>query len=220
MPRSASTFIWQMTYDLINYNHKQHKLKEYLPENLRTNFVYDVARKIETFDEAIPDDEFYLVKTHGDFHPQLKEYEKAGKVKIICTIRDPFDISVSWMDVHEKEKNQETKRPGFLEIDSLDKVVSVVKRDMKIAEEWLNSYNPLVFKYVDILGDHTNLINAIVDHLGLEIYLFDKVYSFYSSKSNITEFNKGIKGRGKQLRPKLSDKTINLFNDFIANYLE
>ncbi len=219
MPRSASTFVWQLTYDLINYNHKQHKLKKHLQEHQRPNFIYNVNDEIDSIINAIPEDEYYLIKTHGEYNESFRKYEHEGKLKIICTIRNPYDLCVSWMDIHKKEQQDQDKRQGFVEADSLAKVLELVKRDIKTAEKWLAAEDPLVFRYGAIMGDHGQLIKSIVDHIGLEVYLYDKVYDFYQDKSNITEFNKGVKGRGNTLVDQLDPPAIEIFNAFINKYL-
>jgi hypothetical protein len=219
MPRSASTFVWQLTYDLINYNHKQHKLKQLLQPQQRPNFIYDVGQELPSIMDTIPDHEYYLIKTHGDYHPSFNNYEKNGQLKIICTIRDPYDLCVSWMDVHQKEQGMSERRVGFEEADSLDKVTQVVLRDINIAEKWLSSSHSLIFRYSDILEDHSQLIKSIVDHIGLEVYLYEKVYKFYQDKRNITEFNVGVQGRGEAFKKQLSKPIRQRFDEFIETYL-
>lgn len=219
MPRSASTFIWQLTYDIINYTNKQHKLKQLLEPHQRPNFIYDISQEIDSISNAIPDEAFYLIKTHGEYNEELRPFESRNELKVICSIRNPYDLCVSWMDVHEKEMREGKPRPGFEEANTLAKVVEVVKRDISIAEQWLSAENPLIFKYDEITADHGHLIEAIVEHIGIETYLYDKVYNFYLDKRNITEFNKGVAGRGEQLKSLLDEDTMETFNTFIDRYL-
>lgn len=219
MPRSASTFIWQLTYDIINYTNKQHEFKQLLEPHQRPNFIYDISKEIDSISTAIPDDAFYLIKTHGEYSEALRPFETRNELKIICSIRNPYDLCVSWMDVHQKEMKEGKPRPGFEEANTLEKVVEVVKRDISIAEEWLGAENPLVFKYEEITGDHGHLIDSIVNHIGIETYLYDKVYNFYLDKANITEFNKGVSGRGEELKSRLDEDTKKIFDTFIDRYL-
>ena len=181
--------------------------------------LYDAAGQAVTFAQYIPAEEYYLVKTHGGYDSDVSKLEKEGRLKTIINIRNPYDLCVSWLDVHKKEQQQEIRREGFEEIDSLEKVVSVVKRDIKIAREWLTAYDPLVFRYEDILGDHSSMINKIVDHIGLEVYLYDKVYNTYLKKENITEYNKGIKGRGTEIKDNIPVQARQVFDAFIEEYL-
>lgn len=219
MPRSASTFAWQLTYDLINYKHKQHIIKEEFHPEYRPNFLNNIREAFPSLIENVPSSSYYVVKTHGEYDDSFRKYEESGQLKIICSIRNPFDSCVSLIDVHNKEMQSGNQRPGFEEMNSIEKAVEAVCRDIAIAEKWLAAFNPLIIKYEEVLQGHASIIKSIVDHIGIETYLYDKVYNFYLDKGNITEFNKGISGRGESLKSRLDDDTVNTFNRFIERYL-
>ena len=221
MPRSASTYIWQTAFELINNRYHQYNKKEQLPEEVKADFIYYSHKAIPILLEHLPDDIIYLVKTHGDFHPDLRKYEDQEQIKVICCYRNPYDLIQSWTDVVKKEQQKplHERREGFAEVECYEDVLDRVLRDVKICRDWLTGLqNPLEFPYRISIRSVVDNIKRLAQFINMDDYDLEIIKSFQSSDGQILEFNKGILGRGTSPDAMIYPRHAKVFKDFIDDF--
>lgn len=221
MPRSASTYVWQIAYEFIQPRYHQYYIKDSFPEHLRDDFNYHVYKVIPELLELLPEDYVYLIKTHGDYHPALARYEAQGLIKVICSYRNPYDVVQSWEDIVAKEKKKplEERRSGFAEVESYYDILNYVVRDIKICSKWItNLANPLIYQYETTKISHRDNIIKMADFLEFKDYDIEGMMRYFDDKSNILEYNKGKVGRGKNFDNDSYPKYAELFDSFLSQF--
>ncbi len=152
--------------------------------------------------DLVEDNEIIILKTHGDFNDRFREYESDGKIKIICTYRNPYDVILSIQEIIAKEQDGKTEKrfSGFLNLTSYDDVIARVARDVSICQDWLTGFdNAIHFPYYKSLQSIGDNIDRMSEFLGIEPENKNGIIHYFENKDNILEFNKGQKGRGLKI---------------------
>lgn len=221
MPRSASTYIWQITFELINSKYHQYDIKDQLPDEVKADFIYYSHKAIPILLDHLPENVCYLLKTHGDFHPDLRKYEEQGQIKVICCYRNPYDIIQSWTDVVKKEQQKPAseRRVGFAEVECYEDILDRVLRDVKICRDWLTGlYDPLEFQYRRTIRSLDENIIKLSRFLNIDDFDLETIKSLNSSNGQILEFNKGLIGRGKAPDSIIYPRHSKVFKGFIDDF--
>ena len=224
MPRSASSFAYLIAYEIIRAKDDQRVLNEGLPLELRESFLSeDVLRQyLPILLDRIPNEKIYLIKSHTSLFPELRKAIRKNQIKAIFTYRDPIDIGLSLLEagVIERKKSQDFQRIYFSSIyhplDALKKLRPIMKK----ARTWLKARDSLRIEKIlfsDITQYPDMIAASIGALLGREIDPVKIVEPYVSKKREITEFNIGLSGRGKEVLereiPTRYLRIINKFND-------
>ena len=103
MPKSASTFTFQLSTDIAYIHDDQWQLNKKLPEELQSTFIAEnLSQVISKIHKYIKNDQLYVIKTHCPLNDTLVKMIQEGNVKAIVSIRDPYDIVVSLKDTSDK----------------------------------------------------------------------------------------------------------------------
>ena len=224
MPKSASTFAFQLAKDIAESHSNQSKLRQLLPQELQCNFQTELDKTIQKIDEVIPDEEIYVIKTHCSLNEEVKALLVKGHAKAMVSYRNPYDIVVSLKDAGERERSKpvEKQRKYFTQIKTYEDALSKIPGILKIGEFWLKYPNILKIPFSRIAKDPLTAAQEIADYMGVSTAnLSQIVESYVLNKKSIGEFNIGKEGRGHIEFSLSEDNDIKKKMDkFVMLYLE
>ena len=166
MPKSASSFTFQLAAALVDCKYKVYKslpeedslyinkleLGTYnntytsLPERVKSHFFLK-SLYIDKLDQAIydlvdtlPSDQVLVIKTHSPLSKPIESVLESGNALAIVNYRNPYDIIVSLKDVGERErlKEKSKQRPEFAWIKSIDDTKRNIRGIVSTAKTWLD----------------------------------------------------------------------------------
>ena len=143
-------------------------------------------RKMSELPKGIENDpNWHVVKTHR-YHPDMLQGIESGKVKAICTIRDPRDIVVSMMSMRNK---------------SFDNTIS--RLNFEIHEHKLWTENASTFRYEDFYNNIELLIKGISSVIGTEVSQeeINKISERFSFENNRTRSQQIVKTESDYMFP-------------------
>ena len=204
MPKSASTFTFQLSTDIAYIHDDQWQLNKKLPEELQSTFIAEnLSQVISKIHKYIKNDQLYVIKTHCPLNDTLVKMIQEGNVKAIVSIRDPYDIVVSLKDAGDNERQKELskQRQYFAEIKSYEDALKLIPAILKDASSWLkySGSGKLDIPFYKIAREPLLAAREIARHIGVDADVSNIVDSYISNKQSIIEFNVGEIGRGKQL---------------------
>ena len=195
MPKSASSFIWRLTYDILEMaGHDQRIIKQaYLNEQQSVNFQNLNDDELEIFVKLIPRDQLYLIKTHSRLHTVIERAIDEGKAIATATYRDPLDMIISFLDtgVSERKKPMDQQRKYFADIETLEDAIRQVDNHVGTGERWLNKSHVENIYYKDIMLSPHIVARRISKVVGVEVDSDAVCNKYLSDKSKIIEFNVG-----------------------------
>ncbi|NES89355.1 tetratricopeptide repeat protein [Okeania hirsuta] len=234
MPKSASTFTFQLASALVDCKYSQSKVYKSLPEKTKRHF-YKNTRFIEKLDQAIydlvdivPSDKVLVIKTHSPLSKPVESVLESGNALAIVNYRNPYDIIVSLKDVGEKErlKKKSERHKGFAKIKSIDDAKVLIPDFIRKAKTWLDkkSESLLYVSYQEVEKIPFNVARDINEflQLNLEPNSIDTIVDgFISDKSKIGQYNIGVSGRGAEISFSESDKKlVEEINSFVDLYFQ
>lgn len=224
MPKSASTFTFQIAQDIAQTISDQIQLSSTLPEKLQHPYVgegFDDA--LRTIIALIPDNEVYVIKTHLPLTEYTKGLILENQIKATVSYRDPYDITVSLKDAGQKERLREEKvqRKWFAQIKTHEDALKKVSDILKIAETWLNFPDSFKVPFPRITKETINVVRDMATYLQVPNTNIEVIVERYlSGRKPIGEFNVGVEGRGHQeLKLPNDHKTKKEMDSFIELYL-
>lgn len=234
MPKSASTFTVQLATALVDCQHNQSKLYEYLPEGVNPSaknkivYIQELDKVICDLVDRVPSDRVLVVKTHCPLSKPIESALESGNALAIVNYRNPYDIMVSLKDVGERErlKEKSKQRPEFAWIKSIDDTKRNIRGIVSTAKTWLDkkSESLLCISYQSIEKTPLNVALDIDKFIQLNLKpssIRTIVDGFISDKSKIGEYNVGVSGRGAEISFTESDKKlVEEMDSFIYLYLK
>lgn len=198
MPKSASTFAFQLTRSTAHTRWNQDELLRRVPESHRALFHAHIGQAFPVLEPVPGADEVLVVKTHGSVTDEIANSVAAGRTDLVMTIRDPLEIAGSLMDagVVERQKPPREQRPYFAEIVDPRQALQKASNIVGSAAGWLfkiRARPPLVLPFRLLKHEPQRAVELIAGRLGirdldpapiLEPLLANK-------RERIVEYNKG-----------------------------
>ena len=226
MPKSASSFVYLLTHEIVNTVSPRHLLKHDLPKHLQEHYLGDVSNNLDTLLAHIPSDQFYAIKTHQQIDHHIIKLLHENKVTGTITYRDPYDVLVSMLDVGKKErlKPKEEQRQEFAVFETIENVLDEIPNYIYGCSSWLaeadNSPNILKFSYEMIKNNPRDVVEKIASSLGIEVDPHKILDKYLQDKSLIWEYNQGKSGRGyREITVPKEHPSVKLMDDFKRQYL-
>lgn len=204
MPRSASTFAFQLARDIAQTQSDQEQIRQRLPSKLRNSYRERLDEDLEELIACVPAHQIYVVKTHCGFNPTIKAYLETEQAKAIVSYRNPYDVVVSLKEIGEAERSKPVtqQRQSFAQIQSYADALTWMPYTIKVANSWLEWQDErlLLVPFVEVVKDSTAVAEKIAAHLGVtQINAANIVKPYLANRSAIIEFNVGQSGRGQQI---------------------
>ena len=224
MPKSASSFVFQMVVDMANLaGYSQSECRErYLEADMRHSFQNLYSARFRSFLHAIPKEELYVLKTHGNYCELISQALTRSEISALATFRDPLDIAVSLLDVGQSERKSHLadQREYFANIHTIDDVVTDIDKYVLDAEKWL--LDPLVLNipYNDILMNAEAVAIKIQEFFNLGDQAESVCRNYLADKNKIWEYNIGGNERWKgRLTQEEASSLMNRYSQFRAKWL-
>ena len=200
MPKSATSFAFQLASSIANQQTRQHVLQQTLPEPMRNRFLLDrIGEQVDQLLEFIPRDAHYVVKTHSPLDERLRGHIADGNVRGCISIRNPFDIAVSLMDAGKRERTLPSgkQRAYFTQIHNQRDAIDLLPHIMDNARTWLDSlFDQLVtIPFVQISEKPYGVVEQICQSMGIRADPNAIATPFLQDKTSILEFNIGRSNR-------------------------
>lgn len=208
MRKSASTYCFQITRDLIERYASSYVGDAQYPANLQHPFVPDAANLLAVL-AATPSGGISVRKTHLGLSDAIIETIEAGACFPVFQVRDPLDIVASLLDAgtRERQKPAHLQREGFTAITEVKQTLPIIREDMAIAREWIlfateHGLPCVDFEYVTRRPwEYLAMIASRFDLLADPAAITER---YARNPSQIMEFNRGESGRGAVLAAELS----------------
>ena len=226
MPKSASSFVYLLTNEIVNTISPRYLLKQRLPKHLQKHYIGDVSNNLDTLIEHIPSDQFYAIKTHQHIDDHIKYLLNENRVIGTITYRDPYDVLVSMLDVGKKErlKIKEEQRKEFAVFETIEDALAQIPNYIYGCSSWLaeadNFPNILKFSYEIIKNSPVDLVEKIASTLEIKVDSQAIVDKYLHDKSLIWEYNQGESGRGyREITVPKDHPSVKIMDDFKLRYL-
>lgn len=201
MPKSASSFTFQLASALVDCKYSKSNVYESLPERAKSHFYNTVFipkldKAIYDLVDTVPSDKVLVIKTHSPLSKPVESALESGNALAIVNYRNPYDIIVSLKDVGEKERLKENsqQRKGFAKIKSINDAKACIPDIIRIAKTWLGkkSESLLYVSYQSLEKTPFNVAQDINEFIQLNLEpnsIYTIVDRFISDKSKIWEYN-------------------------------
>lgn len=232
MPKSASTFIYQIIKEILDLNgYSRAKFAVNMAPNKANPYQeFESISDIQSFESDVPAEFPFLIKTHSNLSDDMSEYLNSSRNIAFATYRDPLDIAISLYDVgvNERKKPVNERRASFASILTMDDAIARLPVIVEGSKGWLESDFVTKISYESVCNDIEGVFEQVTNTLsnsGLDITNVDKetvLSKFLSNKkSKIGEFNVGGVGRWKgKLSHEQVDYICNKYSDFRTKWIE
>jgi len=193
----------------------------YLDEDKQNVFQMLNPKSCEGFFQSIPDDKFYIIKTHGSFCSPIKLALANGKVKALASYRDPLDIAISLLDAGRKERLKVAeKQREFAHIYTLDDTIKAIDWSVAEADKWLSDPHVKNIPYSNILNTPESVATELQDFFVLGEHATAASSKYLSNKEKILEYNVGGIGRWRnRLTNREANQLMDRYKDFRAKWI-
>lgn len=228
LQKSASSFIWKIACDIAGGEKLQQLTSRQLPQFLNDRFLQTVDKRSLAIVELLPPDVTYVLKTHGPVSEAVQALVAAGLAKAVVSVRDPYDLVASLMDVgiSERARPPDEQRIAFTSIHTIQDALAFVIDSIGSCQGWLefaeaNDFPVIHFEQVK--NQPETIATQVADLLGVPIDPAAVVAPFLKNKTeNIPEFNVGVSGRGRKLfegydNPEVT-RVLDGFNNLISKF--
>ena len=204
MIKSASTYAFQVTEEIVKQDCENKGLQFYKPSQLIDSLEYDFLDRTVDLDNIIDALKNSECDFNGEHHIVFKTHMErdfllplinAFNVKVIASFRHPAEIALSLVDVAKKEKLEGKNR--FASYDTLSLALEQLPYQIGCFYSWLDSEDFCTFTLnYDLVASFDNvLFESLAEYLSVDCNI-SKILTFFNENSNrIVEFNKGVKGR-------------------------
>lgn len=234
MPKSASSFVFQMTRSAFESQEKMGRAKlrridEFIPVAIDTYFAEDaiqnglnlenpweaekrVAHLDRLFDhliEKVDDrrDEAIVIKTHLPCSPKIADAIKRGAVLASATFRHPAEMILSRQD-HAKRDDE------ILQYDILSSYLTFVREFYT----WANLPQVRRYYYDEIVLRPNAVVGDICRHVGVQEDLSRLLDEYLANKKGkILEFNKGVLNRAAD---EMSSEEFRKIEEYFSDFIE
>ena len=224
MPKSASSFAFQLASSIANQRTRQHVLQQTLPESMRNRFILDhLGDQVERLLEYIPPDAHYVLKTHSPLDERLGRQIANGNVRGCVSVRNPFDIAVSLMDAGKRERAlpPAQQREYFTQVHSQRDAIDLLPHIISNARTWLDSkFGPLLtIPFTHISQTPFKVVEQICESMQIVADPNTIATPFLQDKTSILEFNVGLSNRwNTELDLPPDDPVVKEMEQFTAHY--
>jgi hypothetical protein len=226
MPKSASSFAFQLAAAVAGHLSKQSETINKMPEHLRASYFDDINVQFKELDSLVSRQDILVLKTHGPLGPDVKQKILNGQALASITLRDPYDILVSLLDAgtRERERPESEQRPFFSRIFTMEDALTRIPYQLHSASVWMNhvgdSANCLILRFDELTMNPASAVGKFAEHMDVICDHDSIAQSFISDKSKIREFNVGKSGRGHtEIEVPERHPVKSLMDKFIERYL-
>ncbi len=186
--KSASTFLYQMTEEILSLSGKD--FVRIQPKGVRKlENYYDVITG--PFLDRVADtvgNRNVVLKTHGALRPEVAARIAAGEVLASASIRDPREIALSMID--NGVRARAVGLTPFAEIHTAQDTFMSIDNQMDYFQAWAAVPGVEVFTYNQICFDAAATVARVAHQLGVRVDP-QRVLAPFSSKGMIGQFNVG-----------------------------
>lgn len=223
MPKSASTFAFQLARDIANTHTSINTVRQKLPEDLDKLFFQELYPVLPRLQRSIKSEELYVIKTHCFPDAQTLSMIRQGLAKVIISIRDPYDIIVSHKEAGDIERKKAlADQRSFAKLHTYEDIFSIIPKKLLIASSWIEQLDKkLVIKFSDIKNTPQTVAMNIAKFIGVDKKYVNEVLDKYLVEGKrIVEFNKGIEGRGrKEINVPIPSELKGFMDEFCSLFL-
>lgn len=198
MPKSASTFAFQLTRGVASKRWDQQAILQRVPEPHRAVFHANISQAFPTLVSVPGQDEVFVVKTHGLVSNPIVRAVTTRRADVVMTIRDPLEIAGSLLDAGavERRKPAGEQRPYFAEIVHPGQALEKASNIAKSAGDWLYRLRyrpPLVLPFRLLKHEPHRAVTLIAQRLGLPELDPEPILGplLENKHERIVEYNKG-----------------------------
>lgn len=206
MPKSASSFCFQLTLDVAKQYMAEKGLKFGKVTRIWPQSRYglyfapspeiDLDHFVELALDQIHKDFFFVVKLHCSCTPFVKKKIAVGEIMASATFRHPADCILSYMDASAREIDRETNR--FPEGDSFESALKTYKGVARAFLDWAHIYGINLISFNELAVSPQTVIAKIARQFGVQADSQKIMEPYLSNVNSINEFNKGIIDRRYQ----------------------
>jgi hypothetical protein len=228
IPKSGSTLFSWLQKDIITHsvtNNGQLIIEQEI-SNKQVNgighFVNNIEDKntLQTLISLSDKYGLFLIKGHTELTNELKEAIKEKRIIVTFIHRDPRDILLSIIDHGRRSKSTISSR-FFAQFQSIEQTIPFVIHQCKIALEWIEFGNAMIFRYQDLVSSPHSEILRFCESINLEVSknTIDKVVETYTSSpvTGVRQYNTGKLLRYKE---EMTLKEIEYCNQFLSYYIQ
>lgn len=207
--KSATTFVYELTQEIFRAAGRSPKvlstkLRGFSPEN----YVDPITGEaIDAIRNEISEADV-VVKTHGAPDARLLHTLETGKVLASAVIRDPREIALAMVD--HGQRSRATGAVDLAEFGQPLDTINSIRTQFQRLQKWTESKAVLVLTYNEVCFETEKTIDRIARQIGVEIDQTSVLRAF-ENKSIIRQFNKGIRGRYKEMDDDLQAVFLNEF---------
>lgn len=220
MVKSASTFCFQITHDMLKANgHDQVAIRSSLPPRWQNQFQNLRRGDARELHAIVPRNAIMLIKTHSLPPKDMKRQLSKGIALATATIRDPRDCVVSYIDAVAREVREGTARRFSTPASSPMEAAKIIESHVKHAIKWLNLANVLPIPYDLLASDPHTAAERIAMHVGIDVEIDEILRPYLQDRSLIWEYNVGKPGRYLDVLDKKDQKTLDeVFQPYMGQF--
>ena len=202
MPKSASTYTYQVLTDICSQITDPDKLRIDLPWRLHDPFIMNSETLVD-LSSRIVEEQYYVVKTHMKFDEAVADLILSGKIKVVSQFRNSLDATVSLIDAGEAERRKPLKsqREPFKSTFTIEDAIPHVVDYMLTARKWIEAAREFEFPCFDYKQITTNPELCFVEicrYIGITVDVAPVIKKYETNPNLIGEMNIGRSGRGQE----------------------
>jgi hypothetical protein len=201
MPKSASSFCYQLVLDVLkkyseHYGMKMANVQDVLPGYQFSGFFdpsdgLSLDRFIEKALEVSRQGKCIGVKLHCNPTKYTKSLIEAKVIFANASFRHPADCILSYMDAHRKEV-EEKNQVRFEAGETYQTTLQTIKNQGNIFLEWAKIGQIVVIYFDNLAKSPQDFINRVGHQIGINVNAEALLQSYLNKKEKIWEFNKGM----------------------------
>jgi hypothetical protein len=201
LPKSASTFCWQLTADIAEAaGNDQTALGDTFlpPDTIGDAYLALEEVSIPAIAAALPKGNLLVVKTHSRLDVEIGLLIDEGLVQASCTFRDPRDAALAVHDRAPLDRAGHARR-DFGDVFSVTEAIDLIADNIPVAYSWLASDDRVLKMPFDLLAlDAVAAARRLASWLGVEVDVAALVEPYRIGQKEIFEFNQGLRGRHRE----------------------
>jgi hypothetical protein len=205
MIKSASTFVFQISSDILKRRSQEEDVAMVDPSELDArivaNFVpgnVDLSAIVEKLLERQEAEGVIhaIVKSHVECPKRIRGLLDDGEIVATASFRHPAEVALSLIDAAINDRKQ--NRGRFDEYDTWDAAVAQLPYQARCFQSWVESKSVLPVYYDDVASNPLEAMRKVSNLLDYQGPIESIVLPYLENKSKIAEFNKGILKRREE----------------------
>ncbi|MBV9287519.1 MAG: hypothetical protein JO288_06810 [Hyphomicrobiales bacterium] len=200
VPKSASTFLYQIVEEIIRMNGCPlvRLGPPFCPHGSVENYIDPITGPIlQIITERVgPRD--VVLKTHSALPEEVKELIEAGQLLASAVIRDPREIALSMLD--HGRRSRRWGHSAFAEYHGIEDTIPSIDAQFERFLTWERSSRVVVFTFNQVCFETRNTIQRIAQQLSTTIDA-SSVLNPFKHRRGIGQFNKGAALRYHEMDP-------------------